>query len=253
MKICPLSLGTLHMTEEMLYGVNMSAEKIVDSPTWAVLIEHPQGLVLIDCGCQQIPETDPATAAIYSYRPDELITAQLGRFGHAPEDVTHLILTHSHVDHAGNTCLFRNAKIYIDANEYEAAMADRQAYLAGERPGAPLQHLTHWDENLHFQLVEAPRTEILPGITLVRFPKGHAYGVLAVVLSGSSGNMIVASDLAYTERALEKNPPTLVTDTEGYLKGIDLLKDLAEEYGAEIWFGHSPEQFAEIYGKVLTW
>ena len=104
-------------------------------------------------------------------------------------------------------------------------MADRQAYLAGERPGAPLQHLTHWDENLHFQLVEAPRTEILPGITLVRFPQGHAYGVLAVVLSGSSGNMIVASDLAYTERALEKNPPTLVTDTEGYLKGIDLLKD----------------------------
>lgn len=253
MKIYPLALGTLHMTEEMLYGQGGSPDKIIDAPTWAVLIEGEDGLVLIDCGCQQQPQVDPAAAQIYSFRPEELLTAQLARFGYSPADVTHLVLTHSHVDHAGNTFLFKNAKIYIDAAEYAGALQDKAAYQAGQRPGAPFQHLTRWDDSLHFCPVEALRTTLLPGITLVRFPRGHAYGFLAVVLSGKPGNLILASDLAYTPDALTKRPPTLVTDPAGYLKGIDLLVALHQEFPGEIWYGHCPEQFAAIKGKTLEY
>lgn len=118
-----------------------SPEKICDAPAWATLIAHPDGLVLVDCGCQQLPQVDPEAAHIYSYQPDELITTQLQRLGHTPDDVTHLILTHSHVDHAGNTCLFRKAKIYIDAAEYAGALEDRRAYLEGRGTSMPAQHL----------------------------------------------------------------------------------------------------------------
>lgn len=253
MKIHPLALGTLHMTEEMLHGQGGSPDKVIDAPTWAVLIETENALVLVDCGCQQQPRVDPAAEHIYSFRPEELLTAQLARFGHTPEDVTHLVLTHSHVDHAGNTFLFKKAGIYIDAAEYAGALQDKAAYLAGQRPGAPLQHLTRWDDSLHFRPVEAPRTQLLPGITLVRFPRGHAYGFLAVVISGKPGNLILASDLAYTPDALTKRPPTLVTDPAGYLRGIDLLRDLAEEFPGEIWYGHCPEQFAAIRDTTLEY
>ena len=34
-------------------------------------------------------------------------------------------------------------------------------------------------------------------------------------------------------------------------EGIDLLDDLAREYHAEIWFGHSAQQFAALRGKTL--
>lgn len=252
MKISPLSLGVLHMTEEMLYGQGSSPDKTVDAPTWAVLIEHPEGVVLVDCGCQQHP-VDPAAEKIYSFQPQEEITAQLARLGYTPEDVTHLVLTHSHIDHAGNTSLFRKAKIYIDAAEYAGALEDRRAYLAGERPGAPFLHLTSWDDTLHFCPVEAPRTSLLPGITLVRFPRGHAYGFLAVVISGKPGNLILASDLAYTPQALTKQPPTLVTDPAGYLQGIDLLLDLSREFPGEIWYGHCPRQFETLRGKTFLY
>ena len=252
MKLYPLSLGTLHMTVEMLLGQGGDPDKVIDAPTWAVLIEHPDGLVLVDCGCQQLPQVDPAAAHIYSYKPQELLTEQLSRAGHTADEVTHLVLTHSHVDHAGNAHLFPNARIYIDAAEYAGALEDRRAYLAGLCPDRPFLHLTHWDSTLNFHPVEAARTELLPGITLVRFPRGHAYGFLAVVLRGSSRSIILASDLAYTPDAMTKRPPTLVTDPEGYLRGIDLLKDLSREFPGEIWYGHCPEQFAAIQGKTLV-
>ena len=253
MKIHPLSLGTLHMTEEMLYGVGGSPEKPVDSPAWAILIEHPDALVLVDCGCQQLPQIDPAAEGIYTYRnPDELLTVQLEHLGYTRDDVSHLILTHSHVDHAGGTALFRKAKIYIDDAEYAGALEDRRAYLAGECPDRPYQHLTAWDDSLHFVPVQTPRTRLLPGITLVRFPRGHAYGSLAVVLSGGEQNIIVASDLAYTPEALTGREPTLVTDLDGYLHGIDLLKALHTEFPGEIWFGHSADQFRTIAGKTIV-
>jgi len=38
----------------------------------------------------------------------------LREHGHAPEDVTHVILTHHHPDHAVNTALFPNAEV-VDA------------------------------------------------------------------------------------------------------------------------------------------
>lgn len=253
MKIHPLCLGTLHMTEEMLLGKGGSPDKQIDVPCWAVLVEHPDGLVLIDCGCQQQPAVDPAAEKIYSFRPEELLTSQLARLGYTPEDVTHLVLTHSHVDHAGNTFLFRKAEIFIDAAEYAGALEDRRAYLAGQRPGMPLQHLTRWDEGLDFHPVQAPRTRLLEGITLVRFPRGHAYGFLAVVLGGPDKHLILASDLAYTPDALTRRPPTLVTDPEGYLRGIDQLEALAREFPGEIWFGHCPRQFASIRDKTLEY
>ena len=110
----------------------------------------------------------------------------------------------------------------------------------------PLEHLLYWDDSLCFCPVEDSRTALFPGILLVRFPRGHAYGFLAVVLSGVSGNILIASDLAYTPEALTRRPPTLVTDLPGYLQGIDMLRDLAKEYPGEVWYGHCPEQFARI-------
>ena len=250
MKIHLLSLGTLHMTGEMLYGEGGSPDEKIDAPSWAALIEHPQGLVLIDCGCGQDP-VDPAAEAIYSFRPEERLTAQLARFGYTPDDVRDLVLTHSHIDHAGNAALFKKARIWIDAAEYAGALADKAAYEAGGRRNMPYQHLTGWDSSLCFCPVEEPRVELLPGITLVRFPRGHAYGFLAVVLSGKEENVILASDLAYTAEALTGRPATLVTDPAGYLRGIEMLKELAKEYPGEIWFGHSPEQFAELQKREL--
>lgn len=241
------------MTEEMLYGVGGSPEKVIEAPTWAVLIEHPDALILIDCGCQQLPHIDPAAEKIYSYQPDELLTTQLARFGYTPDDVTHLVLTHSHVDHAGGTNLFPKAKIYIDTAEYSGALEDRRAYLSGQCSDRPFQHLTSWNDSLNFQPVEAPQTELVSGVTLVRFPRGHAYGFLAVVLSGTPGNLIIASDLAYTPDATTKRLPTLVTDLDGYLQGIDLLKALSKEFPGEIWYGHCPEQFATIQGRTFAY
>lgn len=48
------------------------------------------------------------------------LTEQLADIDLKPEDINMVILSHAHFDHVGNAHLFRNAKWYIQADEYKA-------------------------------------------------------------------------------------------------------------------------------------
>lgn len=48
---------------------------------------------------------------------DDVIMRELDKLGVDPRSVTHLFLTHSDFDHAGGVSLFKNAEIYLSADE----------------------------------------------------------------------------------------------------------------------------------------
>ena len=76
-------------------------------------VETEDQKILVDAGCNTMPGfeledfTGPAKA--------------LDAVGIRPEEITHLLLTHAHHDHAEATGDFPNAKVYIQQDEYALA------------------------------------------------------------------------------------------------------------------------------------
>ena len=106
----------------------VGAEGTVRIPLPAYLIEHEQGLVLFDTSMNPLVCDDPAlvfgdrpeTSMIVS-NPDQRIDRQLAKLGYRPEDITHVVLSHTHSDHAGGLYLFPQAKFFAGPGEFQWA------------------------------------------------------------------------------------------------------------------------------------
>ncbi len=136
-------------------------------------------------------------AGTFSHRP--LLLAGLSRHGLAPEQVTDVILTHAHHDHAINWVLFDQARIWIGAKELDWAVNEPwgrtpvpELYIR-ELRGAPSVRLVRDGE------------EVLPGLVAHDAP-GHTPGHLMFVLHGAERDVIFTGDAA-------KNRAELLTRT----------------------------------------
>ena len=102
-------------------------------PVWAYVIEHPEGVFLIDAGAHpryRDPEAwsfDPVSRRlVHSFirldvRDDETVPARLRLLGIAPEVVRALVLTHQHVDHTGAVPDFPGADVWTSTEEDRSA------------------------------------------------------------------------------------------------------------------------------------
>ena len=117
--------------------------------------------------------------------------------GLTPADVTDVILTHSHYDHAVNWTLFRHARIVIGAQELDWSLT----VPWGTGPVAELymEKLATWP-TLHRA---ADGEEVFPHLTALVAP-GHTPGHLIYVLKGTEHDVIFTGDAA-------KNRVELVT------------------------------------------
>ena len=75
--------------------------------------------ILVDTG---VDTEDPAKEALWSQLIDTCkgVIWALEQVDLKPEDIDTVILTHAHIDHIGGVELFKNARIYIQQDEFEA-------------------------------------------------------------------------------------------------------------------------------------
>jgi N-acyl homoserine lactone hydrolase len=117
------------------------------------------------------------------------LAKQLRERGVSPGDVTDVILTHAHYDHAVNFTLFPNATIWIGADEL--------AWAASQPPGFnPLPEL------YVRELASSPRVrqirgdaEFLPGLRAIQAP-GHTPGHLIFYLTANAVPVLFTGDAA---------------------------------------------------------
>lgn len=117
------------------------------------------------------------------------LAKQLHAHGVRPEDVTDVILTHAHYDHAVNFTLFPNATVWIGDEELR--------WAANQPPGFnPLPEL-YVRELLTLGRVRrlSPGDEPLPGLQTLAAP-GHTPGHLVFVLTANSPPVIFTGDSA---------------------------------------------------------
>lgn len=99
-------------------------------PIFAWLIEHDEGLILVDTGeTARVhergyhPSWHPfyRRAVQFGIHPDEEIGPQLRALGFSPRDVKQVILTHLHTDHAGGIHHLTGARFWVSQEEWKRA------------------------------------------------------------------------------------------------------------------------------------
>ncbi len=131
--IYPRSTGIILANKKMM--IEGGEDKELELPVPFYVIKHPKGLVLFDTGFGSA-FIDQVNAwwfnrfmqvfLPYRFQPDtESATTQLKAIGYQPEDVTHLILSHMHLDHAGGILDFPKAKTLISQEEWDHAQGSR--------------------------------------------------------------------------------------------------------------------------------
>ena len=109
MKLAVLKFGKTEINEGMAF-VGKSREKKLPISLLFFLIEQDGKRILVDTGC----DTMPGFPLFEHTSPVNI----LKQYGLEPEDITDVILTHSHFDHAGPIDYYANAEFYIQTQEY---------------------------------------------------------------------------------------------------------------------------------------
>ncbi len=243
-------------------------------PVYSVLVDHEDGLFVYDTGFDllhmqtYIPGDQPLQT------PDQTLPAQLAKLGIKPSAVTHILSSHLHIDHCGGHEFFPRALVYCHAAEYaqaqKPALFERMSYsdlsfdpaLGAARDGMDLGSEGDGDRGASpkYELVRGD-VEVAKGVHLIETP-GHSAGPLqpagGVRRRGCAGAasrrpMLFTGDAAMTPRNLEMMViGGFHLDPVKGTESLQKIKDVAAQYGAEIFCSHSMPDF-EGWLKAPEW
>jgi len=165
----------------------------------------------------------------------------VARAGVKPEDVTDVIVTHMHWDHADGMDLFPNARIWVqkDELEYYAGSAWQSRRTHGGIDPDDVLAAVKLNLAGKLTLVNGDAQEILPGITCYTGGK-HTYASQFVGVAIAAGIVVLASDNLYLYENLEKHAAIAATlDADSNLGAQDRMRQLAGD-PARIIPGHDP-------------
>ena len=165
--------------------------------------------------------------------------------GVRPEDVTDIIVSHIHWDHADGIDLFPNARVWIQKDEYEHYVAPDGG--ARDRAIDPddSKMLSVLKARGRLHLIDGDSTEIIPGITVFTGGK-HTFASQYATVRSDVGTMVIASDNAYLYENLEQHRPIAQTlDSLSNLAAQARMARLASDPRLIIP-GHDPGVFAKF-------
>ncbi|GAC1345631.1 MAG: hypothetical protein NVSMB18_25750 [Acetobacteraceae bacterium] len=148
-----------------------------------------------------------------------LLLAGLERRGLRPEDVTDVILTHSHHDHSINWTLFPHARIVLGA--VEMAWSVREPWGRTPVPELYVEKLQTWPT----LALAADGQSVLPGMTAHLAP-GHTPGCLVFLLQGETHDVIFTGDAAKNRAELISGDTDMTYDKQVSAASIAMIWSL---------------------------
>jgi glyoxylase-like metal-dependent hydrolase (beta-lactamase superfamily II) len=194
---------------------------------------------------------------ITRWKPRDFVTpadALRRGLGIAPEQVTDIVISHSHWDHADGADLFPKATVWIQKDEYEYYVgAQGEVLQTGGVDADDAKMLAALRAAGRVQLVDGDAKEILPGIRVYTGGR-HTYASQYVGVQTTSGVVVLASDNAYLYENLEKRLPIAQTlDADANVKAQERMMSLAAT-PALVIPGHDPavfERFPSVTSGVV--
>lgn len=171
----------------------------------------------------------------------------IAKLGLSAADITDVIITHMHWDHADGMDLFPNAKIWIQKDEYvyyTGLAWQSEGKHGGIEPDDVLT-LVKLNMDHRVNLVGGDNVEIIGGIKVYTGGR-HTFASQYVSVRTTSGTIVIASDNMYLYENLEKHAPIAQTfDPDSNLKAQDRMKQIASRPDL-IVPGHDPEVFIKF-------
>lgn len=167
-------------------------------------------------------------------------SAALQGIGLKPEDVTTLIVTHLHYDHAGGLSQFPKATIHLQSAEMAYATGPCMCHDTLRQPFSA-DHVCEAVKRVYSgrAVFHDGDGEVADGVT-VHCIGGHSRGLQAVRVRTQSGWLCLASDAAhFYENIFARKPFPIVVDLQNMLDGFDRIQALASHPGLIIP-GHDP-------------
>lgn len=163
---------------------------------------------LIDTGCGPADKFDERGREQHGLGPGWPLMERLHDLGIAPAEISFVVFSHLHWDHAGGASpghgalSFPNATHYVHAHEWtDATGGDPLLYKSyPESAIQPLRDL----ESGQLHLIKSDREKILPGIMLVR-SGGHTRGHATIMLEKKGG-----IELVHPERLFMFSPERIL-------------------------------------------
>jgi 4-pyridoxolactonase len=234
MKLYLLDTGSIVIDHAQLMW-NIGGGTPVRIPAYALLVDHPDGLFMVDTGFDLEHTNRVLPFELPEQTPAQTIPEQLRACGYEPGDVDTLIMSHLHFDHCGGNKHLPHAKVVLHEKELPQA-----------REPQPFERLGYsdrsWDiDGLNIETISGD-VEIASGLHLLETP-GHTVGHYSLLVDSTVRRpMLFAIDVVYCVEAYEKGvQPGFHNDPTAGVRSIARIKQLAEEHGAEVFFSHDME------------
>ncbi len=221
----------------------------IEIPVATYLIQHPRGLVLYDTGMAPESVEDPegvygplAAFLQMEFTDDLRVDRQLEAVGFTPDDVTHVVVSHTHFDHVGALRLFPNAEFFVGAEELPYAYWPVPAQHAFYRT-ADLDAIRGF--KLH--LLEGDHDLFGDGsVQILRFP-GHTPGHCGLLLRLPNRNLMMTGDTVHLREAISGELPAPSDhNTLAAVTSIRRMKQLALAHDAQIMIHHDPDDWKAL-------
>lgn len=249
MRFHPFSSGTYVVDRGIMDGISWGT--LYEHPNPMFVIEHPKGVVVFDTGNnhrgladptswwgKSLPEKDKMRCTV-----EDCLPARLNSIGLSVDDVKYVVMSHLHIDHAGEMESFPNATFVVRHSELSYAWWPaknmRYTYVFND--------LKNTREFNYLELPDGSDFDLFGDGSLVCIhTPGHTPGhqSLIVRLPDYDKPIVLCQDACYTGFNFLGNPYSggLMWNLEKWYQTIQRLQHY-DRIGHEIWFGHEMESW----------
>jgi N-acyl homoserine lactone hydrolase len=221
-------------------------------PIYAWVIEHPEGVIVVDTG-ETARVADPGYfPAWHPYfrrgvqervTPDEEIGPQLENNWLDPHHVRWVVLTHLHTDHAGGLHHFPHSEILIDPREYATASG-----LRGRLRGFLPNRWPAWLRPTFIDFAPVPfgpfdhsRPLTAAGDVVIVPTPGHTAGHVSVVVRTDEVTYFLAGDASYNQALMvEEHVDGVAPDETAARDTLRRIRSLAQQEPLVYLPAHDP-------------
>lgn len=268
MRIHAIQTGTVAVKHRQREGVGAGPGRLLATladrrwteplPILCWLIEHPEGLILVDTGeTARTGEPGYFTAWNPYFRlgvrewqqEHDEIGPQLERLGFSPSDVRWVVMTHLHTDHAGGIGHLPRREFLVSARELRDATG-----LRGKANGYLPQHRPAWFSPTPIAFAGGPFGPFATShpvtragdVVLLPTP-GHTPGHVSVAVENGDHLVVLAGDASYTEALMLAGRADGVTrDAPQARRTLATLRELTRLRPTVYLPSHDPDSAARL-------
>ena len=195
------------------------------APVRPLLVRTDEGNILIDTGLGDVPEK---LRKYYPVRRDSNLKDSLAAEGLGPDDISMIINTHLHFDHAGNNRMFPKSDIIVQKKELDFAR-DPPKFLRGG-------YIRDFFETPNLRTIEG-ESEMASGVKVILTP-GHTAGHQSVVIEAGATRYVYTGDVSPVRENWDTGIPVgILLDPMAATESLERCKAI----GARPIFSHDEQ------------